>query len=205
MKIQKRYISIAVVIALFITAQAFISTSVSDTEQHKYEVIKKYPDFEIRRYESAVFSTVTLEADSYKETSSNGFRTLAGYIFGGNERKESIAMTSPVVMEFGDKSKMKFMVPSGYHIDSLPDPDNKNIRFETEGPKVMAAIRFGGWANDEKIKEHKEKLATALEAKGIAHSGKFSFLGYNPPYEVVNRRNEVVTELVGFDDKSQAD
>jgi len=205
MKIRKPFLAAAIVILLLFTAQAFISKSVSDTEQYKYEVIKKYPDFEIRRYEPAVFSTIILDAESYKETSGSGFRTLAGYIFGGNERKESIAMTSPVVMEFGDKSKMKFMVPSGYHVDSLPDPDNKNIRFETEGPKVMAAIRFGGWANDEKIKEHEEKLSAALKAEGIAHTGKFSYLGYNPPYEVVNRRNEVVTELVGYEEKLPAD
>lgn len=199
MKSRNLLTAAAVILVLFFTAQAFISKSVGDTEEHKYEVIKKYPEFEIRRYEPAVFSTVMLEAESYKETSGSGFRTLAGYIFGGNERNERIAMTSPVVMEFGDKSKMKFMVPGGYEIDSLPDPDNKNIKFESEGVKIMAAVRFGGWANDEKIKEHEAKLAAALEAEGIAHSGKFSYLGYNPPYEVVNRRNEVVTELIDYE------
>jgi hypothetical protein len=201
MKFRKPLIAIAILVALFITAQAFMSASLGDTEQYKYAVIKEYPDFEIRRYEPAVFSTVLLDAESYKETSGNGFRTLAGYIFGGNEREESIAMTSPVVMEFGDKSKMKFMVPSGYAMDSLPKPNNKNIRFESEGSKIMAAVRFGGWASDEKIKEHENKLSAALEAEGIEYNGNFSFLGYNPPYEVTNRRNEVVTELINYEEK----
>lgn len=63
----------------------------------------------------------------------------------------------------------------------------------------MAAVRFGGWADDAKIKEHEKKLAAALEAEGIAHTGKFSYLGYNPPYDIINRRNEVITELVDYE------
>jgi hypothetical protein len=32
----------------------------------------------------------------------------------------------------------------------------------------------------------------------IAHTNAFTFLGYNPPFEVVNRRNEVVVELTDY-------
>jgi hypothetical protein len=38
-----------------------------------------------------------------------------------------------------------------------------------------------------------------LEKHGLKHRGNFSYMGYNPPYEMLNRRNEVVVELTSFD------
>jgi hypothetical protein len=36
--------------------------------------------------------------------------------------------------------------------------------------------------------------------KGIQHTGEFTYLGYNPPYQAVNRRNEVIVTLVNYPD-----
>lgn len=186
-------------LAVFIILQAFVMRSTSDTEQHKYEVLQSFEGFEVRRYEAAVFTSVILPAGSYRQNSGSGFRVLAGYIFGGNERNESIAMTSPVVMEMGEAQKMKFMVPSAYRPDDLPTPNDPNIVFEEEPARIMAAIQFGGWADDDKIAEHRAKLEKLLADAGLRHTGEFNYLGYNPPYEVVNRRNEVVVELIDFE------
>ena len=175
-----------------------ISRSTAQTEQHKYEVIKEFESFEVRKYESAIFSSVKINKKDYKSMSSEGFRILAGYIFGNNESNEKIAMTSPVAMEFGDSSKMMFMVPKAYSLDNLPEPKNNKIVFEKKDEKVMAAIRFGGWADDEKIEKYKALLIEAVEKEGFSHNNQFLFLGYNPPYDVVNRRNEVVVELINF-------
>ena len=190
---------LSAVAILLITAQVLISQSTKDIEQYKYTVIKSYDDFEVRQYEEAIFSSVDLNSKSYRDNSGSGFRVLAGYIFGGNERNEEIAMTSPVAMKLGDNTqKMSFMVPSSYKMESLPTPNNDNIYFEEKKACVMAAVRFGGWANDEKITFHKEKLEKALKKMGLKHNGNFSYFGYNPPYEMTNRRNEVVVELIDF-------
>ena len=195
----RTFISITVVLLIVvIITQAFIVRSVSKTEQHKYVVLKEYDGFEVRQYAPALFSSVKLNADSYDQTANTGFRILAGYIFGGNESNEKIAMTSPVSMEIDDTSKMSFMVPTGYDETNLPKPSNSKIYFEKQDQKIMAAIEFGGWANDEKIEEYKKKLAGLLEKNGIQHNGKFSYLGYDPPYTLVGRRNEVVVELKNF-------
>lgn len=90
------------ILSILAIAQILISKNSRDTEQHKYAVLKKFDKFEIRKYEAAIFSSVKLNVDSYKETSGKGFRILAGYIFGDNESNEKIAMTSPVVMEISD-------------------------------------------------------------------------------------------------------
>ncbi len=189
---------VLVVIGLFLVLQAFILPKLSDTEQLKYEVVKKYDGFEVRRYEAALFSSLYLNGTSYDETSNQGFRVLAGYIFGGNETGEKIAMTSPVAMEIGDSAKMSFMVPSNYADSSLPKPNNDKIFFEKKTGSIMAAIRFGGWADDKRIQEHQEKLIALLKAQNLEHTGKFVYLGYNPPYTVVGRRNEVAVELTNF-------
>jgi hypothetical protein len=178
--------------------QSYVSRSSKLTEQHAYEVIKVFKQFEVRKYEAALFSSVKMASNSYKETSSWGFRVLAGYIFGDNKRNEKIAMTSPVVMELGDSTKMLFKVPSSYTLNELPQPNNSIINFEKKDEKVMAAIRFDGWASDEKIKKHTALLKEALAKEKINHKNSFSYLGYNPPYEVFNRRNEIVVELIEF-------
>lgn len=189
-------ITLGVISIIIFTLVAFMSKSTQDTEQQEYEVLKEYVGFEIRKYPPALFSSVKLEANSYKSVSSQGFRTLAGYIFGGNETKEKIAMTSPVTMEIRDTSKMMFLVPKEWDKDSLPKPNDSTIYFEEYSERTVAAIRFGGWADDEKIKNNTEQLIKLLEAEGIEYTNKFAYLGYNPPYDLVNRRNEIIVELV---------
>jgi hypothetical protein len=183
---------------LLLITQAFILKSSSKIEQHKYSVIKTYDNFEVRRYAKALFSSVKLNEKSYEEVSGKGFRVLAGYIFGNNVGNEKIAMTSPVAMEIGDSSKMSFMVPAGYSVDNLPKPTDNKIYFEVKEEAIMAAIQFGGWASDEKIEEYKNKLIADLAKEKLKFTGSFSYLGYNPPYEVFNRRNEIVIELVNY-------
>jgi hypothetical protein len=191
------YIIGTLALVLLIT-QAFILKSSSKIEQHKYSVIKTYDSFEVRRYAKALFSSVKLNEKSYEEVSGKGFRVLAGYIFGNNVGNEKIAMTSPVAMEIGDSSKMSFMVPAGYSLDNLPKPTDNKIYFEVKEEAIMAAIQFSGWASDEKIEEYKNKLIGELAKNQIQFTGSFTYLGYNPPYEIFNRRNEIVVELVNF-------
>ena len=191
-------IIISISVSTIAIAQIYLSRSTQQTEQHSYKVIKKFDKFEIRKYDAALFSSVKLNQKGYKESSSEGFRILAGYIFGANETNEKIAMTSPVVMELGDTSKMMFMVPKNYNLKNLPNPNNPKIVFEKQEEKIIAAIRFDGWADDEKIEKYKTILMNELVKEKLSYINKFSFLGYNPPYEVMNRRNEVVVELINY-------
>ena len=41
-------------------------------------------------------------------------------------------------------------------------------------------------------------LMNEIVKEKLSYINKFSFLGYNPPYEVMNRRNEVVVELINY-------
>ena len=189
------YIVLVVILVLFVISQIWAWGQVKDIEMYPYTVIEEYEDFELRKYDQANFIYATMDAQTYKASSGKGFNTLAGYIFGGNERQQKIAMTSPVEMEMGDQVTMKFLVPAEYDLKDMPKPNNAEVQFLTEQERTMAAITFGGFANDEKIVEYKNRLFQALAAQGIEHTGQWSFMGYDPPFKLLGRRNEIVVEL----------
>lgn len=188
-------IIIITIFLFFVGVQIFAVSAQSNIETYPYVVNKKYDQFEIRSYEASLFTSVKLTSKEYKNASSQGFSILAGYIFGGNERNEKIAMTSPVAMTLDDSMTMMFMVPKKFSKETLPQPNQSQIEFKQEPAKTVAAITFGGWASDEKISQYKKLLIEALDAEEIAYTNRFYFLGYNPPFEVVNRKNEVIVEL----------
>lgn len=172
---------------------------VKNNETYQYTVLKKYEDFEVRKYEAAIFTSVELDSGNYKSVSSKGFNVLAGYIFGGNEKNEKIAMTTPVTMDLQDTMTMRFLVPSKYAKEELPKPNDQRIEFEEMPERVVAAIRFSGYADDEKIENHRKKLEEALKEADLSHTGDFTFMGYNAPYDPINRRNEVMVELIDYE------
>jgi len=188
-------IFVGVLVVVFAGVQIFAIKSQHNIEMYSYDIIKQYENFEIRRYKPTLFTTVKLSSGDYKKTSRKGFSVLAGYIFGDNDRNEKIAMTSPVAMTLEDSMTMMFMVPKKLSKAELPIPNQSLIKFREKPEKIVAAIRFNGWANDKKIKRFKNQLKTTLESWGISHTNKFQILGYNAPYEFFNRRNEIIVEL----------
>lgn len=188
-------ILLAIILTAFTTVQLYLINGQRNIERYPYVVNKKYKQFEIRTYETTLFTSVKLSTKGYKNSSSKGFSILAGYIFGNNERNEKISMTSPVSMSLEDSTTMMFMIPKKFNKDMLPKPNQSGIEFKEEPAKTVAAIGFGGWANDAKIEKYKQQLKSALDAEGIKYSNRFYFLGYNAPFEVFNRKNEIIVEL----------
>ena len=179
----------------FIAVQIYAMKAQNKIESYSYTVDKSYGNFEIRSYEASLFTSVKLPMKNYKKGSSEGFSILAEYIFGGNDKNEKISMTSPVTVSLEDTMTMMFLVPKKFNKESLPKPNQSKIEFREEPKKNVAAITFGGWADDENIEIYKNQLISLLKKEGIKHTNKFSFLGYNPPFEVFNRKNEVIVEL----------
>lgn len=188
-------IILAVLVLVFVISQIYFMSAQKDIESYPYSVVKTYDKFEVRSYEASLFTSVKLQTSDYDKASSQGFSALAGYIFGGNEKNEKIAMTSPVTMSLEDNMTVMFMVPKQYAKDKLPKPNQSAVEFREEPARKMAVVTFGGWANADKIAKHKAELMAALSTEGIAHTNNFFFFGYNPPYELLNRKNEVAVEL----------
>ena len=65
----------------------------------------------------------------------DGFRVLAGYIFGGNAEEEKIAMTAPVQQSMEGEQEMAFMMPAQYALEDLyrvPEPQDQRVAFRQE-------------------------------------------------------------------------
>ena len=122
-------IPIVILVIGFIVVQLFALKSQYNIETHAFTVKEKYDTFEIRTYEKALFTSVKLPSNSFKDAASNGFSVLAGYIFGGNDKKEKIAMTSPVKMSIQDSMTMFFMVPHKFKKETLPLAPLLNLHY----------------------------------------------------------------------------
>lgn len=189
-------IALGILLLIFIFFQSFMAISTNKIEKQKYQVIKKEKDFEIRYYPPATFATIKSSAKSYRELSGSGFRKIAGYIFGNNESSTKIAMTSPVHMDISDSgSSMSFVMPSEYDIKKLPRPNDASVEIHETKGEYAAAIEFGGYASDAVISKYAEQLTTLLKEKGINPIGNFRYLGYNPPYQLIGRKNEVIVAV----------
>jgi hypothetical protein len=189
-------VAASILIGIFVLFQIYISMSTNKTETQAYKLIRTEDNFEIRYYPAATMAMTSSNSKSYRDLGSTGFGQLAKYIFGGNSEKKNIAMTSPVHMDIGDsKSTMAFVLPSAYKISDLPKPNDPDISIVTSEPEYVAVVRFGGFANTASISKHKAILENELRDKQISYHGNFRYLGYNPPFQLFGRRNEVIVAL----------
>jgi hypothetical protein len=185
-----------IILALVVVTQFLIARSTDSTEQQRYSVLYTDGDFEIRRYPEALMASVDSRDTSLRGSANRNFRRLAGYIFGGNQSGQKIAMTAPVHMENADSgSVMSFVMPSSMQSKDLPVPNDPGIVFHTAPEQIVAVIRFSGFASDDDIREKSVLLEEWLSTKGLSPQSAFKYLGYNPPYQIVNRRNEVAVEI----------
>ena len=106
-----------------------------EIEEPQWQLIDTRGAVELRRYAARVQAVTQLEHDVQ---SSAGFRRLAGFIFGGNDRAEAIAMPAPVqeTLQTG-RLLMTFTLPRGYALDELPAPDDRRAQL------VAVPARFG--------------------------------------------------------------
>lgn len=186
-----------IVLGFFTLFQIYMVTHQPETQA--YSIIRIEKDFEIRFYPARTMASITSSAKSYKELSNVGFQKLAHYIFGGNEGKQNIDMTSPVYMDINDTvSSMSFVMPAQFSIENLPKPDDDQVRLKKIPNQYVAVIQFGGFASDEEILTNRKKLESALNKNAISYYGNFQFLGYNAPYQLWGRRNEIIVQVNGF-------
>jgi hypothetical protein len=192
----KLWAIITIVVSVILIGFIFYSFKVKDIEMPKYRVVKKLGEVEIREYPSWILAQTSLKKSDYDQEGSNGFRTVAGYIFGGNQSQQKIAMTAPVIMKMGDSASMSFVMPSEYNMQDLPTPSNNQVKLIQENSKILAVIRFGGYSSSDKIKKYADQLYSELKSNKLETRGELLFMGYNAPWDVTNRRNEVAIELV---------
>jgi hypothetical protein len=166
------------------------------TETQYYQQIHKDGSFEIRYYPEYTVAEVYTALPEFKSATSKNFRILSSYIFGQNVERNKIAMTSPVQIEMDNQgSYMRFIMPAQHNIQSLPKPLSSNIKIHDAKAEFVAVLSFSGFANAVEIQKQSQILEKYLDEKKIKHQNNFRFLGYNPPFQLVNRRNEIIVTI----------
>lgn len=181
---------------IFTLIQWRVNRSTSNTEQPEYTVIQKWDNIELRSYKPFL-SAVVQQSGSMDQTRNETFRMLANYIFGGNDENTKIAMTSPVQMsEEEGMSTMKFMIPGKWSKETLPKPLNEQISFEKQPAFKALVLQYGGFSDREKFLTHAKKLKQFAQQQNLQIEETPIFLGYNPPYQMTDRKNEVIFKVV---------
>lgn len=182
------------------------------TEEPSYTSILQEAPFEIREYPALIAAEVTVSGER-SEAVSAGFRLLAGYIFGGNTRKQSISMTSPViqneapnekiamtapVMQSADSSGwiIRFIMPASYTLETLPMPNDPKVRLMPLPPKRVAVVRFSGLVDDNDVEQQTTVLRAFVVKQKLTTVGTPSLARYDPPWTLwFLRRNEIMLEV----------
>jgi hypothetical protein len=180
------------------------------TEEPSYQVALQAEPFEIRQYAPLIVAQVEVPGD-LSEASSAGFRLIANYIFGNNIAvresgvnmaepvPEKIAMTIPVIAEVkGDKKTwlIQFVMPKQYTLDTLPKPNNPQVKLLAIGPQKLAVIRFTGFVSDDKVQEKTAELMAWIKSRNELPLGNPRLARYNPPWSIPwMRRNEILIPI----------
>lgn len=206
-----------IVVWMLGSAAAFVAAWAGYTQMYEgglgqpaYEVVATSGEVEFRRYAPFVIASTQPETRG-RSGLSNGFRVLAGYIFGGNKPGEKMAMTAPVlqqeeqgeslpmtapVLRSDDGMRMAFVMPKDRSLSSLPKPNSERVALSRVAWGEVAAIRFRGRGKQERFQKAAATLRAALQASGRKAKGPALYAQYNSPYAFpLLRRNEVLVPL----------
>lgn len=194
-----------------VTAASLLGAPAMAVEEPAFQTVLKDGAFEIRDYPALAVAEVTVTGEQ-KEAASKGFRLLAAYIFGGNRRKQSIAMTAPVAQEATNEKivmtapvtqtqtagewAVRFTMPSTYSLETLPEPNDARVRLRVTPPARFAVVRFSGLARPEDVATKTAELSAWMQNRHLRDAGPPSLAQYNPPWTPwFMRRNEVMIPI----------
>jgi hypothetical protein len=179
---------------IFMSALMGATNMAHSIEEPRYEVVESIDAIEIRSYAPVVQAVTSL---SDPAASSEGFRRLAGFIFGANDQQQKIAMTAPVQEILGvERPEMAFTMPVEYNLEDLPAPADGRVSLRNEPAKTVAVVRFSGWATRSRVDRFEQELRAVLNLNAIQVIGEASLNQYNPPWTLpFLRRNEIMIEV----------
>jgi hypothetical protein len=169
-----------------------------------YRVERGIGAAEVRAYPETV-SAETLVDGAGDAALGEGFRRLAGYIFGNNAERRKIEMTAPVEASrriemtapvastaAAGGTRVTFTLPRGITAATAPQPKDQRVTLRTQPPSRQAVLRFTGRADAARMAGMAETLRQTLRAAGVAFDEPPLELRYDDPMTAPwNRRNEV--------------
>uniref|UniRef100_A0ABM5FF93 Heme-binding protein 2-like n=1 Tax=Pogona vitticeps TaxID=103695 RepID=A0ABM5FF93_9SAUR len=161
-----------------------------------YTVLCHGDGYQARRYPASSWVGTRFNSSDYTPALFRGFWRLFRYIQGANERQVKIPMTAPVLARVEDGQEgqginVYFMLPEAFQEDP-PTPTDQTVYLERFPPQEVYVRFFGGWMTDWTLQVQLRSLDAKLQEAGRAtQAGLYYTAGFNSPWEVVGRRNEV--------------
>ncbi len=191
------------------------------TEQQPYELVQRFPGFELRRYPPHVVAEVEVQS-SFDRAGNMAFRTLFGYISGKNTAQASLAMTAPVLQESGSPQKIAmtapvvqtaesgalgpsgqngnfvvaFVLPADMTEETAPVPSSPDVKIRTSPGSTAAVLQFSGRGTEEAFAQRTRELQDAVREAGLNAVGVPRYARFDPPYKPwFLRHNEVIQDV----------
>jgi effector-binding domain-containing protein len=216
-----KFLSLALGLALLVSVSVGLQqTSMAKTETAPYQSVQQEGNIEIRHYPTLLVAETETTGSTRDEAANAAFRRLFGYITGKNSPKANLAMTTPVFQQKSEAKtqtqgvklamttpvteeslgsqrwRMRFVMPEGFQLDTLPQPENEKITLLELPAHKALVIRFSGSSNDEALSKNRNKLEAYAKEKGFILSGEPIAAFYNGPFTLpFLRRNEVMWHL----------
>jgi hypothetical protein len=172
-----------------------------DLDCPTYKMVKNLTDINIeyRSYQAGKWASTVVTGVKYEKAVATGFWRLFKYISGNNEQQQKVEMTAPVTVKVTpaqgpfceDNFTISFFVPFAFQ-DNPPKPFQEEV-FIQEFPAMDVYVRsFGGWATGSRYLDAAADAIQALENAGYAIKTDYFFTaGYDSPFRLTNRHNEV--------------
>ena len=182
------------------------------TAEPRFTVLAAPNGLEIRSYGARIAAETSVAADE-EQARYDGFRRLAGYIFGANRAKAKIDMTVPVAQQKGETIAMtapvgqvrgedgqwviRFFMPAESTLETLPTPDDPAVVLTQVPSETVAVLRFTGFWGADAIAARQAELLQRLETTAWKPMGMPLAWFYDPPWTIpFLRRNEVAVPVV---------
>ena len=198
----------------FILSFIFITNQLMATEEPKFTVLLQEGSLEIREYEPRIIAHVKTTGD-FDDASSKGFKMLADFIFGNNTinntskkismtapvsaslSSKKISMTAPVLAENNNNEwSIAFVMPKEFTIETLPVPNNQNIRITALPKEKFAVIVFSGLVRESSYDKKVNLLNEFIKKKKLIPLSTIQIARYNPPWTLpFFRRNELLIKI----------
>lgn len=176
------------------------------TEQQNYSVVGQHDGFELRRYPACIVASIEVSS-SFERAGNSGFMALVSYITGNNHSRSKMAMTAPVIQEtgigivqefpvleqaHGDQHIISFVMPHGWTMDTLPDPNDQRVVLREVPAELVAVDRFSGRWSKASYNARLEALERRINRAGFDIAGVARFARFDPPWTPwFMRRNEI--------------
>ena len=148
------------------------------SEEAEYTLIVKEGDFEVRSYAPQVLAETQVKG-GFGNVGNKAFMRLFKYITGNNTSQQKIAMTSPVSQSAKDQAAesekiamtspvtqqqskdswvISFTMPATATFETLPIPNDSQVRLRQVPERHLAVIRYSGLWTEKGYLENKTKL-----------------------------------------------